>query len=156
MIDLAQLAGVCDLHEAHEVPHVELIGAAGLRAFLLRQPDFLFRDGGELVERCELAAAGRHARPFGGFVRRRLRGAACSPEPQSRLSRIASSVRRSASDNDQIAAKTFSLTRILLDMQPRGWGGNRSTCLPHPEHVINRIITCYSGHFRGPIRAGLL
>jgi hypothetical protein len=35
---------------------VELIGAAGLSALLLRQPDFFFGDGGELVERGELAA----------------------------------------------------------------------------------------------------
>jgi hypothetical protein len=43
---------------AHEVPHVEPIGAAGLLALLLRQPDFFLGDGGELVERGELAAGG--------------------------------------------------------------------------------------------------
>jgi hypothetical protein len=42
------------------VPHVEPVGAAGLPAFLLRQPDFFFGDGGELVERGELASVGRN------------------------------------------------------------------------------------------------
>jgi hypothetical protein len=39
------------------VPHVEPIGAARLAALLLRQPDFFFGNGGELVERGELVAA---------------------------------------------------------------------------------------------------
>ena len=37
--------------------HVELIGAAGLGALLLRQPDFFFGDGCQLVERGERATA---------------------------------------------------------------------------------------------------
>ena len=71
MIDLAQLVGRGDAERAHEVPHVEPVGAAGLRALLLRQPDFFFGDGGELVERGELAGARnrngndcRHQSPF--------------------------------------------------------------------------------------------
>jgi hypothetical protein len=35
---------------------VEPVGAAGLLALLLRQPDFFFGDGCELIERRELAA----------------------------------------------------------------------------------------------------
>jgi hypothetical protein len=58
MIDPAQRVCCRDVEAAHEVPHVELIGTAGLSAFLLRQPDFFFGDGGELVERGELAAGG--------------------------------------------------------------------------------------------------
>ena len=62
MIDLAQRVGAGDAEGAHEVPHVEPVGAAGLRALLLRQPDFFFGDGGELVERGELAGVGRPER----------------------------------------------------------------------------------------------
>jgi hypothetical protein len=36
--------------------HVELVGAAGLRALLLRQPDVFFGDNGEGGERRELIA----------------------------------------------------------------------------------------------------
>ena len=57
MIDLAQHVGAGDAERPHEVPHVEPVGAAGLLALLLRQPDFFFGDGGELVERGELAGA---------------------------------------------------------------------------------------------------
>jgi hypothetical protein len=55
MIDLTQIGCAGDTEGAHEVPHVEPVGAAGLCAFLLRQPDFFFGDGGELVELAELA-----------------------------------------------------------------------------------------------------
>ena len=58
MIDLAQRVRAGDAEGAHEVLHVEPIGAARLSALLLRQPDFFFGDGGELVERGELAAGG--------------------------------------------------------------------------------------------------
>ena len=58
MIDLAQHVGAGDPERPHEVPHVEPVGAAGLRALLLRQPDFFFGDGGELVERGDLVASG--------------------------------------------------------------------------------------------------
>jgi hypothetical protein len=51
------------------VPHVEPVGAAGLRALLLRQPDFFFGDGGELVERGELAgSAGRNGKATGSVI----------------------------------------------------------------------------------------
>jgi hypothetical protein len=41
----------------HEVPHAEPIGAARLRALLLRQPNFFFGDGGKLVETAEMASS---------------------------------------------------------------------------------------------------
>jgi hypothetical protein len=60
MIDLTQGGCRGDAECPHEVPHVEPVGAAGLRTFLLRQPDFFFGDGGELVEPRELdGSAGR-------------------------------------------------------------------------------------------------
>jgi hypothetical protein len=54
VIDLAQRVRGRDPQGAHEVLHVEPVGAAGLRAFLLRQPDVFFGAG-------ELAGTGRVA-----------------------------------------------------------------------------------------------
>ena len=69
MIDLAQHVGAGDAERPHEVPHVEPVGAAGLRALLLRQPDFFFGDGGELVEWRELmASAGRDGQGGGAHA----------------------------------------------------------------------------------------
>jgi hypothetical protein len=60
MIDLAQRGRAGDAEGVHEVSHVEPVGPAGLWTLVLRQPDFFFGDGGELVEAGELAgAAGR-------------------------------------------------------------------------------------------------
>jgi len=54
VIDLAQRVRAGDAKCLHEVPHVEPIGAAGLSALLLRQPDFFFEDGGQRLEGGEL------------------------------------------------------------------------------------------------------
>ena len=47
-----------DAERAHEVLHVEPVGAAGARTLLLRQPDLFFGDLGELVEGRDAAIAG--------------------------------------------------------------------------------------------------
>jgi len=49
MIDLTQCFRAGDTELTHEVPDVELVGAARLSALLLGQPDFFFRDGGESI-----------------------------------------------------------------------------------------------------------
>lgn len=54
VIDLAQCGRGRDPEGAHEVLHVEPVGAAGLRTLLLRQPDFFFGDGSERFEWGEL------------------------------------------------------------------------------------------------------
>ena len=48
MIDLAQHVGGGDAEGAHEVRHVELVGAAGASALLAGQPDLFLGDGGEV------------------------------------------------------------------------------------------------------------
>ena len=48
VVDQAQLGRRGDHQRAHEVLDVEPAGAAGARALLLLQPDFLFGDRGEL------------------------------------------------------------------------------------------------------------
>ena len=58
MMDLAQFVGAGNAERAYEMAHVEPVGTAGLWTLLLRQPHFFFGDGGELVERGELAAGG--------------------------------------------------------------------------------------------------
>ena len=50
VVHLAQLVVGRDMQRAHEVPHVELVGAAGAFAFLLGEPDFFFGDVGERGE----------------------------------------------------------------------------------------------------------
>jgi hypothetical protein len=58
VVGLAQLRRRRDRERAHEVLHVEPVGAARAGALLLLQPDFFFGDLGELLERRHLAAAG--------------------------------------------------------------------------------------------------
>jgi hypothetical protein len=57
VIDLTQRVRGRDAKGAHEVVHVEPVGAVGLRALLLRQPDLFFGDGRERIERGEFAGA---------------------------------------------------------------------------------------------------
>ena len=86
MIDLAQHVGAGNPERAHEVPHVEPVGAAGLRALLLRQPDFFFGDGGELVEPAELPGGMDRDRGSGDWGDRAL--ADYLPSEQHVINRI--------------------------------------------------------------------
>jgi hypothetical protein len=47
VIDLARFGGGGDGERRHEVAHVEPVGAAGARALLFGEPDFLLGDVGE-------------------------------------------------------------------------------------------------------------
>jgi hypothetical protein len=69
VVGLAQLRRRRDRERAHEVLHVEPIGAPRARALLLLEPDFFFGDRGEVVQCRDLAAIGvdRH-RQVGGVV----------------------------------------------------------------------------------------
>ncbi len=58
VVGLAQFLGAGDRERAHEMLHVEPVGAPGARALLLLQPDFFFGDFGELVEEREPALVG--------------------------------------------------------------------------------------------------
>jgi hypothetical protein len=47
VIDAAELVDAGDAERRHEVPHVELVGAAGARALLRSEPDFFLGDVGK-------------------------------------------------------------------------------------------------------------
>jgi hypothetical protein len=68
VVGLTQFRRRRDHQRAHEVLHVEPIGATGAGALLRLQPDFFFGDVGELVEGRHLAAAGVERRRQGGVV----------------------------------------------------------------------------------------